>query len=303
MGVFSWEVFWGQISSINILDVLDILIIAVMLYFVYAFIRDRRAGKLAAGVALLIVVMLLGSLLGLRAVSLIMTSLFQVGFVALVVVFQPELRAALEKMGGEPLKGFIQKNESKESNDGVGLYITELCTAVSQLSRTKTGALIVLERSTKLGDIIKSGVTVNANMSAFVIRNIFYDGAPLHDGAVIIRDWRIYAAGCFLPLSKNDEIIKDLGTRHRAGIGMSEESDALVIIVSEETGNISVAVNGQLKRGYGYSSLKRELMGIFAKDEKNNVVGRFMPYIKGAQRPNKNKFKNKNVKQEGKNGR
>jgi diadenylate cyclase len=277
MGVYSWDFFVDQLLSINILDVLDIVAVAVMLYFVYAFIRDRRAGKLAAGVAVFVAVMLIGSLMGLKAVSFIMTSFFQVGFVALVVVFQPELRAALEKMGSTEIKGLVNKTETSSENGNVSAAINELCSAVNQLSRSKTGALIVLERSTKLGDITKSGVTVNADLNSFVIRNIFYDGAPLHDGAVVVRDWRIHAAGCFLPLSSNEAIIKDLGTRHRAGIGMSEESDAVVIIVSEETGTVSMAMDGLLKRGLGHNALKKELFTVFAPDEKSKA-GRFKPH-------------------------
>lgn len=277
MGVFSWDFFVDQLTSINLLDVLDIIAVAVMLYFVYVFIRDRRAGKLAAGVAIFVAVMLLGSLMGLKAVSFIMTSVFQVGFVALVVVFQPELRAALEKMGSTEIKGLVPKTENKAENGNVVSGINELCSAVSLLSRSKTGALIVLERSTRLGDITKSGVTVNADLNSFVLRNIFYNGAPLHDGAVIIRDWRIHAAGCFLPLSSNEEIIKDLGTRHRAGIGMSEESDAVVVIVSEETGTVSVAMDGLLKRGLGHNALKKELTSVFAPDEKTKN-GRIKPH-------------------------
>lgn len=222
-----------------------------------------------------------------------MTSLFQVGFIALVIVFQPELRAALEKMGGEHFKGIIPKGESREQSDGVSLCINELCSTATSLSRTKTGALIVVERTTKLGDIIKSGVTVNADVSSFMLRNIFYDGAPLHDGAVVIRDWRIYAAGCFLPLSTNDEIIKDLGTRHRAGIGISEESDAVVIIVSEETGTISLAVNGQLKRGFSHNSLKKELNSLFTRDE--NGVSKIITHIRSQKHSAK--------KEGGKNGK
>ncbi|MBQ8253993.1 MAG: diadenylate cyclase CdaA [Clostridia bacterium] len=263
MGVFSWEAFRYQLLNMNILDVIDIVLIAIMMYFVYAFIRDRRAGKLAVGVGVLIAIMLVGSLIGLRAVSFIMTNLFQVGFVALVIVFQPELRAALEKMGGDRFKNFIPSAENKDHNDRTAVSIREISTAAAQLGRSRTGALIVIERTTKLGDITNSGVTVNADISSFMLRNIFYEGAPLHDGAVIIRDWRIASAGCFLPLSSNEAIIKDLGTRHRAGIGISEESDAVVIIVSEETGTISVAMNGQLKRGFTHNSLKKELEARF----------------------------------------
>lgn len=295
MGVFSWESFVSEVSAINILDVLDIVVVAVMLYFVYAFIRDRRAGKLAAGVAVFVAVMLLGSLIGLKAVSFIMTSFFQIGFVALVVVFQPELRAALEKMGGAEIKGLIQKGESKDEGERIPRYINEICTTAANLSRTRTGALIVIERTTKIGDIIKSGVTINADLSSFILRNIFFDGAPLHDGAVVIRDWRVYAAGCVLPLSSNESIIKDLGTRHRAGIGISEESDAVVIIISEETGNISVALGGQLRRGFNHNSLKKELQSIFithAEDKKG--VGKLMTHIRAPQRSSSKKGDGKN---------
>ncbi|MBE6636768.1 MAG: TIGR00159 family protein [Ruminococcaceae bacterium] len=277
--MFSWSYFVEQMRSITVLDILDILLVATLLYFVYAFIRDRRAGKLAAGVALLVAIMLLSSLAGLSAMSFIMTNLFQVGFVALVVVFQPELRSALEKVGGEPLKGLRNIGENKEAQGAVAPNIKELCRAVDQLSRDRTGALIVLERSTKLGDIIKSGVTVNADLTSFMIRNVFYNGAPLHDGAMIVRGWRIYAAGCFLPLSSNESIIKDLGTRHRAGIGISEESDAVVIIVSEETGTVSMAIGGQFKRGYTYSSLRRELEKLFVEPQTTKGMPRILPYI------------------------
>ncbi len=271
MGLFTWEAFKYQLLNMNILDVVDIVLIAIMMYFVYAFIRDRRAGKLAVGVGILIAIMLIGSMIGLTAVSFIMTNLFQVGFVALVIVFQPELRAALEKMGGDRFKNFIPTSDNKDHNDRAAVSIGEISTAVSQLGRSRTGALIVIERTTKLGDITKSGVTVNADISSFVLRNIFYEGAPLHDGAVIIRDWRLASAGCFLPLSSNEEIIKDLGTRHRAGIGISEESDAVVIIVSEETGTVSLAMNGQLKRGYTHNSLRRELEKLFLSGSEKGV--------------------------------
>ena len=260
---FTWTYFLSQVKSIGIIDVIDILIVAILLYYVYSFIRDRRAGKLAVGVALFVVVMLLSNFLGLSALSFITANFFQVGFVALLVVFQPELRSALEKVGGEPLRSLRNIGESKDPEKSPSPYISEICRAAEDLSESRTGALIVLERTTKLGDIIKTGVTVNADISSFVLKNIFYEGAPLHDGAVIIRGWRVYAAGCFLPLSANENIIKDLGTRHRAGIGMSEESD----------------VGGQLKRGFTYNSLKRELENLFILP-KEKSVSRFIPHIK-----------------------
>lgn len=281
---FTWTYFVSQIKSIGILDVMDILVVTLLLYLVYTFIRDRRAEKLILGVGLLLLIMIISNLLGLSAMSFIMTNLFQVGFVALAVVFQPELRSVLEKVGGEPIRSLKSiGSAAKEQAGAVSTGINEIARTAEELSASRTGALIVLERTTKLGDIIKAGVTVNADLNNFLLRNIFYEGAPLHDGAVIIRDWRIAAAGCFLPLSHNENIIMDLGTRHRAGIGMSEESDAVVVIVSEETGNISVAVGGQLKRGFTYNSLKRELEMLFGVSNQKNI-SKIIPHIKKEQK-------------------
>ncbi len=269
----AWRFFSTQIGLMDWQDILDILVVAVLLYQVYRFIRDRRAGKLFAGVMILILLQFLSELLGLNTLHFLMQNVFQAGLVALVVVFQPELRSALEKIGGEPLKSLKSIGENRDQG-ALAAMIKELCEAASDLSASKTGALIVLERSTKLGDVIKSGVIVNADVSSFLLKNIFFNKAPLHDGAVVIRDGRIYAAGCFLPLSTNDAIIKDLGTRHRAGIGMSENSDALVIIVSEETGTISLAKDGQLRRGFNYNSLKRTLEQLLLDTAQGKVRGK-----------------------------
>jgi len=254
-----WSFFLNQIMTIDIVDVIDIAIVAILLYFMYKFIRDRRAGKLAIGVVLLVLLQTVSNIFELNAIKFIMQNVFQVGLLALIVVFQPELRSVLEKVGGEPLKGLKSIGDSKKDQSSLAPTIREICNAVSDLSRDRTGALIVIERGTKLGDVIKSGVIVNADISSFLLKNIFFDKAPMHDGAVIIRADRIHAAGCFLPLSANEDIIRDLGSRHRAGIGMSENSDAIVIIVSEETGTISLALGGQLMRGYNHKSLKSEL--------------------------------------------
>ncbi len=280
---FTWSYFVNQIKSIGLIDAIDIIFVSILLYLVYIFIRDRRAGKLAIGVVFLIAVMLLSNLFGLSAMTFILSNVFQVGLIALVVVFQPELRTVLEKMGGEPLKSLRNISENKEQQGSVSPYINEISRTAEELSASRTGALIVLERTTKLGDIIKTGVTVNADISSFLLKNIFYEGAPLHDGAVIVRNWRVCAAGCFLPLSQNKNIIMDLGTRHRAGIGMSEESDAVIIIVSEETGTISVAVGGQLKRGFTYHSLKRELESHFSASGAKGV-SKIITHIKKDQK-------------------
>lgn len=254
---------WDIIRDIGVTDIIDIAIVAIVFYYIYKFIRERRAGKLAAGILILLAILLISNLLNMHAMQFILQNVFQVGIIAIIIVFQPELRSALEKMGSEPLKSLRSIGESKSGeHTQTVLMINELTEAVCDMSLDKTGALIVIERTTKLGDIIKSGTVINANPTTFLIRNIFFNKAPLHDGAMIIRDDRLYAAGCFLPLSTNPDIIKDLGTRHRAAIGMSENSDAVVIVVSEETGTISIAVGGQLKRNFSYNSLKSELTGL-----------------------------------------
>ncbi|MEG2117804.1 MAG: DNA integrity scanning protein DisA nucleotide-binding domain protein, partial [Clostridia bacterium] len=189
--------------------------------------------------------------------------------IALLIVFQPELRSMLEKVGGESLKGFKGRMD-KNSAAVMRNTISEICVAAEKLSVSKTGALIVLERTTRLGDVIKTGTVLDATPSAFLLCNIFYDKAPLHDGAVIIRNSRIYAAGCFLTLSTNPDIIKDLGTRHRAAIGMSENSDAVVIVVSEETGLIGVAVEGDLKRGFSRKTLEEYITPFLISEQKED---------------------------------
>lgn len=273
---------WNIISAGSFIDIIDIAIVAFVFYYVYKFVRERRAGKLAVGILILLLVLLLSEILEMHALGFILTNIFQVGIIALIILFQPELRSALEKVGAEPLRGLRNISENKAGTDvQTTAMIGEITQAVCDMSLDKTGALIVIERSTKLGDIIKSGTVVNANVNSFLIRNIFFNKAPLHDGAMIIKDGRIFSAGCFLPLSTNDDIIKDLGTRHRAAIGMSENSDAVIIVVSEETGSISIAFEGQLKRNYSYNTLKTELCHLLlpedetAKQQKKAVLPLF----------------------------
>ncbi len=247
------------LREIRVVDVFDIVILAFIIFFIYSFIRDRRAGKLTLGLGLIMLLYFLSSLLNMYALRFVFDNFLQVGIIAILIVFQPEMRAALEKVGGTTFSGLKSiTSESKEIAARVE-RIEALSSAANDLSRDKVGALIVIERSTKLGEYIKSGVIIDSIVSPYILRNLFFDKAPLHDGAVIIRDGRICAAGCFLPLSTNNDIDKDLGTRHRAAIGVSETSDAVVIVVSEETGVISMAVNGELKRNYNYNTLKQEL--------------------------------------------
>ncbi len=255
------------IKAITVFDILDIFGVAFLLYFAYKFIRDRRAGKLAIGALLIFALIFLIDLLQMHAMMFILQNVFQVGLFTLVIVFQPELRSALEKMGGESLRGFRSIGESRDASS-VHAMIVSVASAAADMSASRTGALIVLERTTKLGDLILTGTVINADPTPFLIKNIFFNKAPLHDGALIIRNARLYAAGCLLPLSTNPDIIKDLGTRHRAAIGMSENSDAVVVVVSEETGVISVAYEGSLKRGFDEATLADELSRyMIEKDE------------------------------------
>ena len=268
-----YEYIIKQLGLIGIVDVLDILLVALIFYYTFRFVRERRAGKLLMGILFLLFLLFLSDALQMRALNFILTNLFSVGIIAIIILFQPELRSALEKMGGESLKGFRGKLD-KDEEAALRNSISEICVAAESLSNSRTGALIVFERSTKLGDYIRTGTIVDAQTSSFLITNIFFNKAPLHDGAVIIRDSRIHSAGCFLPLSTNNEIIKELGTRHRAGIGMSENSDAIVLIISEESGIISVAIDGELKRGYTRKTLEDMLDNLLLNTEKNQITSR-----------------------------
>lgn len=246
-----------QLRMIRVNDVIDILVVAVVLYYIFRFVRDRRASRLAVGIGLLFLLYLVSDVCEFNTIKFIMGSIFQVGLIALIIVFQPEFRSMLESFGGQAKRlrslGQSDKNDSDQMLDGI-------VEAACDLSRDKTGALMVIERETPLGDYIKSGSVINADISPILLRNLFFNKSPLHDGAVIIRGCRIHAAGCFLPLSMNNEIMKELGTRHRAAIGLSENSDAVVVVVSEETGVISVAEHGELKRGFDKDSLKKYLL-------------------------------------------
>ncbi len=264
--------FLTQFSSIGFFDILDIAIVSVIFYYIYRFVRDRRAGKLAVGILLVFVAMMVSNLLGMSVLSFLIGNIVQVGMIGVVILFQSELRAFLEKVGGP---SFISRNRKKDKKymSQTVQCIDAVVEAVTDFSAEKTGALIIFERSTKLGDVIKTGTVIDALPVAYMIKNIFFNKAPMHDGALIIRNNRLYSAGCFLPLSTNPEIIKDLGTRHRAGIGMSENSDAVVVIVSEETGVISVALDGHLTRHYDGAQLRRLLLRLMLSENDNDKNG------------------------------
>lgn len=259
---FSWESILNVLKTFRIWDFFDIIIIAYLLYTVLMFASNTRAGQLLKGIFLLLLMYILAAITDLKSTSYLLEQVFSFGIIAIVVVFQPELRHALESMGKSRISNLTFLNFNSEKVDDETLMkncITKVVDGVTELSKHDVGALIVFERETKLGEIISTGTIVNAEPSKEIIGNIFFHNAPLHDGATIIRGGRIYAAGCFLPLSQNYDISNMLGTRHRAALGISENSDAVAVVVSEETGKISMAVNGELIREIDPVALKRKL--------------------------------------------
>ncbi len=250
--------YLSHFTRFTIFDAIDIIFLTVILFWVYHFIKERRASKLALGVGILVVFLIICEALNLRAMKFLLSNFFQVGIVLIALIFQPEIRSALEKMGDNSIKGFRHISEQK-NNTPTNAMIDEFAEAVFDLAKTKTGALIVFERNTKLGEIILTGTIVNAQFSSTLLKSIFFNKAPLHDGAVVIRANRIHSAGCLLPLESNREIFTELGTRHRAAIGISEISDCVSVVVSEETGIVSIAHEGKLFRNFTKATMKKKL--------------------------------------------
>ncbi len=253
--------FFGQLSNIfksfKPTDALDIILLTALFFVAFRFLKTRKAGALIIGIVLCAAVWVFASFFDLSGLCFIIECVFDYGILALVIIFQPEIREALEKIGSGSLGKFsVLGDKQKKLYSSV---ITNICTAVANLSATKTGAIIVIERNTQIDDIIETGVRLNADVNSTLLRNIFFNRAPLHDGAVMIEDGRLAAAGCLLPLTRRTDLDPSLGTRHRAAIGMSEVSDAVVIVVSEETGVISVAYDCELTRDYTSDKLRRFL--------------------------------------------
>ena len=261
-------------SQFQFKDIIDILLLTFLLFFVYRFIRNRRAGKLALGMILIIGVLLLSSLFKMQAIGFVLQNFYQVGIIAILIVFQPELRAALEKVGNTSIITGIKQiatGERKNHANQVENAVTCICDAAFDMSAEKTGALIVIERTTKLGDYIDTGVKLWAHISSELLKNIFFKNAPLHDGAVIIRNSTVCAAGCFLRISEQEGLDNDLGTRHRAAIGVSEVSDAIVVVVSEESGKVSLACDSKIKRDFDRKSLEKELTKLLTTAQTSNL--------------------------------
>ena len=250
-------------------DLVDIIIVAYAIYRLLLFIRKSRSGQVAKAIVILLAALVISSFAHLKVINFILSSATELGLIALAIVFQPELRRFLERMGSGKLKEMFASDVQQGEEESA---IRETVAAYASLSRDKVGALMVFERKTLLDDVIKTGTALDCGVSAQLLKNLFWNKAPLHDGAVIVRGGRIVGAGCMLPLSGNVNLSRDLGMRHRAGIGMSENSDAVVAIVSEETGSISVAINGMLKRHLSAETLERLLRNELLKDEEADAA-------------------------------
>ncbi len=267
---------WNVIGSMKFPnDYIDIVLVAILLYYGIKLIRDARAGQLLKGIVVIFVITQVAQILNLSAVSYIVNALWQYGFLAIIVVFQPELRTVLEKVGRTNLRNINIFNTQKNDLESKMVHVVnQVCDSCKELSVHQIGALIVFERATKLGDIINTGISLDAEVSSQMIGTIFFPNTPLHDGAVVVRDNRIAAAGCLLPLSQKMEISSQLGTRHRAAVGVGEVSDAFAIVVSEESGHISYAQNGEIVSNITAEELKQVLLAALTSNKSENLDGK-----------------------------
>ncbi len=281
----NFNAFITLMKTFTMSDFLDISIMSFIIYNFIKLIRETRASQLVKGIIILIIAYIFSCQFNFRMLSYLLNKFFEFGIIALLVVFQPELRRALEQIGRSKISRYWSSSPlyryDLASHKLTQKCISTVVDAILLLQRTKTGALIVFERQTKLGDIVNTGTILRARPSVSIIGNIFFNKAPLHDGAMIIRGATIYAAGCILPLTKNEDINPDIGTRHRAALGISEDSDAIAVVVSEENGTISVAINGNLTRNYNKDQLidLLEKNILFETDEpkvKNQIIGSIM---------------------------
>lgn len=279
-----WEWMVSIAMNFQFKDAVDIIIVALLIYGVVKLVRETRAGQLVKGLFLLVILFIISSYFNLVMVSRVLAYFFQFAFVAILIVFQPEIRKALEQVGrnnvGQSIAAVVTGRDRSYDRAQIRKAINAVVDGVGILQQLKMGALIVFERKTKLGDIIETGTQINCEPSGQIVGNIFFNKAPLHDGAMIIRDGMIHAAGCILPLTKNTSVSAELGTRHRAALGVSEESDAVVVVVSEETGQISVAVNGVLAHRFTRDTLRDVLEGYLIPQEEASTVRRKFGVLK-----------------------
>jgi len=271
----------GILMSIKVTDVIDIVIVSYLLYELLGFIKETRAQQLFRGVLLIVAFFLISEVFNLSLLNWLFTRLITVGLIAVVILFQPEIRRGLEQIGR---RGVLSWQFRDMGKDEMYATVHKIVDAVDDFSSTQTGALMAIERETMLTDICESGVIVDAEISVRLLGNLFYEGSPLHDGAVIIRGDRVHAASCVLPLTERQNIGKNLGTRHRAALGLSEVSDAFVIVVSEETGAISVAQYGEFKRFLDLKTLEKMLLDIYLPStEDRDLLSRFK-ILRGGRR-------------------
>ena len=273
---------FSYIRLIQISDIIDILITATFIYYMITWLQETRAMQLVKGIVLVFAILLISDWVHLTIINYILNAIVQVGVFALVVLFQPELRSLLERLGRSKVGKLIDlaTTDADQLRADEQAVFDEVVDAVMEMSSTKTGALIVIERDTKLGDHTKKGTRIDAEISKQMLLNIFFKNSPLHDGAVIVRNGRIHSAGCFLPLTANDNLSSELGTRHRAALGISEVSDAMIIVVSEETGKVSIAKGGALTRNVSKEPLRRALEKFFDVDGGGGLV-KFLKNRKG----------------------
>lgn len=257
------------LSSFQLKDAIEIFVIAVLLFLSFRFLKGRKAGALIIGIVVCEILLVLSTVFDLKVLYAIFSSIVGSGTLVIIVIFQPEIREALEKIGSGSIHGIMSFSDRKKKKELYFNAIENICIAVQELSKDYTGALIVIERTTRLADIIETGIVIDAEVSSSLLRNLFYNRAPLHDGAVVVSEGRLAAAGCFLPLTRRSDIDPSLGTRHRAAIGMSETSDAVTIIVSEETGKISVAYDCTLTRDLSLEDLRSFLNEVILRGSGN----------------------------------
>lgn len=250
--------------SIN--DAVDVLLLTLFFLFTFKFMKGKKLGSLIIGVFICFVVYIAASVFSLAGIKFILSGIFQIGILAFIVLFQPEIRDLLEKLGSTSIIRLFSIGDSGKKDNRNYQVIDNVCSAVRELSSTKTGALIVIERTTQLDEVTRTGVAINADVNSYLLRNLFYNKAPLHDGAVVIDEGKIASAGCILPLTRRSDFAGDLGTRHKAAIGLSEISDAIIIVVSEETGIISVAMDYTLTRDYTADTLRKFLLKNILQD-------------------------------------
>ena len=274
-----WNNFTGTIGTFSFLDLIDILAVSAIIYYGLQLMRETRAIQLVKSIGVIFLLYFFSGLspeVSMITLRFFLGKLLDSGLVVLVVLFQPELRRAMEHIGRSRFSDINPFQAAAMEEDVMSGLIEILCESCEQLSASRTGALMVIERETKLGDIINTGTVIDAMPSVEMIGNIFFTNSPLHDGATVIREGRLFAAGCFLPLSENRDVARDLGTRHRAALGMSEVSDALIIVVSEETGNVSVTFDSRIQRQLSIQNLRKllsaKLIGLPTQKKKRRFV-------------------------------